>query len=762
MPLEKNKTDIVFIYPPAVRQKNWEYHLGVNYIQAYLKEHGFSSLQYIPTENHTLPSMVEELTQIDTQVYGLTCYDSNFYYVKLLASYIKQIKNEVWIVVGGPTATFSDDVILNNIPAVDVCVRGEGEKPVLALLEKLSRSQLHILPNISYRDRYRLKRNKGLPLIENIDHYPSPYLRGIPVEKNNRLVILTSRGCVYNCVYCNCSVMYNKKIRYHSIERVIAELEYLNEIFKGQQTIPRILIGDDAFTINKSRVKKICREIINKNFELKFFCETRADRLDDELIDLMKKAGFDQIDFGLESAVPQILRQAKKVFYQEQDKQYVSENVFLQNIKESVSKCEKSGIRTMVNIIIGLPGDTRETAQKTLDFVKELAVPRYSHNWLRVYSGTEIFSNLEQYGFKIESSPFGLPYDIKYPFPVEEFQPQKNSINRFEIRNLINETKFFLEGASDKRNPNFRLMLILDYAQTEPLEHLVQNFLIETLNLNQRVFVEILESKRDIKEFRSYLAKNNIPSQNFIFLLTEGTKKVGFTHLEPFNQFYLNELQDSEHLHGTSHFFNHSWIFKLTYQLQSTPFLLEAKKKINPYLSPFVISVNKCQFCQETCPATLNQVRIFIKPGAKRFSFCLSEGKSFALSELPNWQNILQKRKNELRKQRNCDQCVLAKKCAKCLFPYPLTITDYCKIQKEKQLDFSDESFIEHYLTFYDKSEQARQILEYLLKNSSQQLEHWDFINIKCLIDHYKASEEHKKCLLKFINYKNMGIWNEQ
>ncbi|MEM2975682.1 MAG: cobalamin-dependent protein, partial [Candidatus Bathyarchaeia archaeon] len=102
------KTTFVFIFPPYWSDYKFHYHLGVGYVQAFLEEKGIDSLQYVPKKAVTPPLLVEEVLSLNPEFIGFTCYDSNYYMVKMLAHLFKRERHNLPIIVGGPTATFSD------------------------------------------------------------------------------------------------------------------------------------------------------------------------------------------------------------------------------------------------------------------------------------------------------------------------------------------------------------------------------------------------------------------------------------------------------------------------------------------------------------------------------------------------------------------------------------------------------------------------------------------------------------------------------
>jgi anaerobic magnesium-protoporphyrin IX monomethyl ester cyclase len=344
--------DVAFMFPPGMefrpfKLRSFENHLGVAYIQAYLAKHGFSSKQVIPPLGSTLSDCVEQLIATNAKIIGFTCYDTNYFLVRTIASFIKRKKPETIVIAGGPTPTFSDDLLLNNAPDIDLCVRFEGEETTLELVSLNTDgsllNSLEDVAGITYRHNNSIVRTTDRQLFgasKNkefcLDDLPSPYLDGV-LDGTEGAGILTARGCTHHCSYCNFSAMSKHIIRYHSIDRVIDELKYIYDSSTSHLKSKVIVFNDDAFTLNVRRAKNICKRIIDEGIKLKLSCLCRADNLDEELIELLNEAGFGDISFGVESAVPKILSNIKKIRRYEpkiDEEDYAVEESFLSEIKE--------------------------------------------------------------------------------------------------------------------------------------------------------------------------------------------------------------------------------------------------------------------------------------------------------------------------------------------------------------------------------------------------------------------------------------------
>jgi anaerobic magnesium-protoporphyrin IX monomethyl ester cyclase len=317
--MAKDAFDVAFMFPPGnesrfFKLRSFEHHLGVAYIQAYLAKHGFTSKQVTPTLGSTLSDCVEQLIATDAKIIGFTCYDSNYFLVRTIASIIKARKPKTIVIAGGPTATFSDDLLLNNAPDIDLCVRFEGEETTLELVSLNTDgsllNNLEDVAGITYRHDTSIIRTPDRQLFGAnnnkefcLDGFPSPYVEGV-LDGTEGAGILTARGCTHHCTYCNFSAMSKHTIRYHSIDRVINELKYLYDSNTSHLTSKVIIVNDDAFTLNIRRAKDICKRIIDEGIKLKLSCLCRADNLDRELIELLNEAGFVNITFEWRAQFP--------------------------------------------------------------------------------------------------------------------------------------------------------------------------------------------------------------------------------------------------------------------------------------------------------------------------------------------------------------------------------------------------------------------------------------------------------------------------
>lgn len=239
---------------------------------------------------------------------------------------------------------------------------------------------LNHVKGLVWRWKGEIVRNPDRPFIPNLDDLPLPMHHLLPLDQYRTPVlrgsyqfIVTSRGCSAGCTYCIKHVSYQHTLRLRSPENIMAEIRMLHEL-----GVRNIHMYADLFTINRDQVLGICDELIKADLGLKFTCNSRVDYVDEEMLQKMAQAGCDTISWGIESASEQILKNARK-------------GTTADRARRSLHWSKKFGIRNFGYFIIGLPGETRETIQETIDFSKELPLDLAIFHIAAPYPGTPFF-----------------------------------------------------------------------------------------------------------------------------------------------------------------------------------------------------------------------------------------------------------------------------------------------------------------------------------------------------------------------------------
>jgi len=434
-------------------------HLGEAYIRAYLKQKGISSAQLVIKGPASIPRLVEKVKESNPDIVGITCYDTNYYFTKIIAEYIKKALPRVLIILGGPTATFSDILVMKDCMFVDVCVRGEGELITHRIIEALRENRSFAgIKGITWRPEGKITRNPPEELIESrrkmeaLDIIPSPYLTGVLKENCG---VVTARGCFYSCLFCNFSAISRWRVRFHSIERVLEEIKYLSGRYA------HVNIWDDTFTLNPARAVNICKGIMRNKIRAGFWCQTRGDKVDRDMLLFFKKAGFKEVTFGLEHICPRILKIIKKASAGKTGG-YLQERKYAESSIKNIRLAAGLGLNPSVNVILGLPGATYEDDRKMMVFLEKLGVGSYVHHILNLLPGTAVFEEREKYGLRVRKSLTQLPFNTVHSYPVGKISELAHSCRKRERDRVIFDIHRLFDGSIKGIKPGFPHIILSD------------------------------------------------------------------------------------------------------------------------------------------------------------------------------------------------------------------------------------------------------------------------------------------------------------
>jgi len=369
--------------------------IGLAFIAGVLEQHGFKITildDYLFRKG--AKHVAEQVRNLNADLIGITC---NLATVITTAEIVNElIPFNIPIVLGGPEVTVNPDrtLIRTNAP-IGVC--GEGEYTMLELCNLLANNaltndNLKDILGIAYRlSDGEIKVNPSRPLIKNLDELPFLPLHLFPMDRYERTmaelsvtlvdILSTSRGCPFNCAFCNNKYVWGRNYRVMSGSRIANELEFLiiNYGTKG------VFFREDHFTLNKRRVYEFCSELEKRKITIRWGCESRADALDEDMIRTMKKAGCESIWFGVESGSPRVLKMLNK-------------NIDLEQVEYVFKLCKKHKLQVGASVMIGIPGQTLEENYETLKFVKKLD-PDYAYfNTFVGYPKTDMYDVIVKEG----------------------------------------------------------------------------------------------------------------------------------------------------------------------------------------------------------------------------------------------------------------------------------------------------------------------------------------------------------------------------
>ena len=282
-----------------------------------------------------------------------------------------------------------------------------------------------------------------VPMHELLDFskYHLPHAKRHPLTS-----VLTTFGCPFDCSFCFCGKM---PIKQRTVENTIKELKYIQSL-----GIKEVFFRDYTFTMNKEITKQLCREIINNKIDITWICVTRTDCVDRELLILMKDAGCHTIQFGVESGSDEILKKYSK-------------RVDKKHIKEVFDICNKLKINTLSHFIIGLPGETKEDIEATINFAKELKTDYAAFNLFVPMIGTRAREEVIKNGW-LKNEDISLLDSSDDEIPIETPWLKKEEILKMKRRAL---KKFYLR-------PSYMARMLYKRKSLKEFKELVKNGLV--------------------------------------------------------------------------------------------------------------------------------------------------------------------------------------------------------------------------------------------------------------------------------------------
>jgi len=389
-PGAQNITRVVNIMPP----------LGLLSLVGWMEKHGHQAELH---DCYAFPGQDEKictyLKEARPDFIGFSTTTSSFLDGIRLAKKAKEVLPTLSVVFGGVHMSALREQLLRDFPIIDYGVVGEGEETLKELLES-DGNGLRNIEGLIFRENnavvfngYRKKLldmdTLPFPAYEKLHGFPKSYLLPIfSYPKAPNTTVITSRGCPYTCSYCDRSV-FRRTYRYNSPEYMVNYLRYLHTRFR----IKHVNIYDDTFTLNRDRVMEFCERKIKAGLKkMTFNCAARTEQLDAEMLAMMKKAGCWMISIGIETGDPELLKRHRS---------YLQGNAMnnpLENIREMVHLIKKAGIRVKGLFMLGLPGETEESVEKSMEYVFSLPLDDFNLSKLTPFPGAPMYCNIREHG----------------------------------------------------------------------------------------------------------------------------------------------------------------------------------------------------------------------------------------------------------------------------------------------------------------------------------------------------------------------------
>jgi anaerobic magnesium-protoporphyrin IX monomethyl ester cyclase len=379
------RVDCVLIYPPWTILQGRTFltnclpPLGILSIAAYLLEQGFTVRVIDVHAERMSPERFRELIRTYRPRHaGITVLSSMVASSHAIAKLVKREAPDCVVVMGGVHAEAYPERMLSN-SAVDLVVRGDGERPMAAVV---AGKPWPTIESVSFLRPDGTVQHTPLQAIEmELDRYPMPayhlvdFKRYFPSATSYRnlpaINIIMTRGCPGTCTFCNSA---RTVLRSRSPGKVFEQIQLLRQ----QYGIRQIQFFDDTFTVNRPGVLELCRLLRQHRVDITFSCYARGDCFNAEMAQALKSAGCHQIMIGVETGSEAIMRNIGKVIRKDR-------------YAEVVRIAHQHGIEVRAGFIIGNPGETWATMDESLRFAIALDVDFFQLSISTPYPGTELF-----------------------------------------------------------------------------------------------------------------------------------------------------------------------------------------------------------------------------------------------------------------------------------------------------------------------------------------------------------------------------------
>lgn len=399
--------------------------MDLAYMAAMLEQVGvICKIRDYPLENVSWGEFIHDLKKINPNFLIISTTTPTLDYDMKACKLAKEFNKGIVTMAKGAHIVENAEEVLKKYPELDIAIWGEYEFAVQEIAQKAWSS----VKGISYRKDKKIYRTSERPRLENLDKLPLPArhllkneLYTAPDTGKPIAFILTGRGCPHRCIYCAVSVASGYKLHVRSVESVIKEIEQCYYKFG----IRDFFFRSDTFTWYEDWVIKLCKEMVKRKLKIRWGTNSRVDTISEKRLYWMKKAGCYVIGFGIESGNQDMLNKMKK-------------GATLDQARKAVKLCRKYKVKSYLLFMFGLPWETKETAEDTIRFAKELNGDFADFNIAYPLPGTEFYEIAKKrklFKGSLTGYDYGTPLVKSYTLSTKELiEIRKKSIREFYFR----------------------------------------------------------------------------------------------------------------------------------------------------------------------------------------------------------------------------------------------------------------------------------------------------------------------------------------
>jgi radical SAM superfamily enzyme YgiQ (UPF0313 family) len=405
--------------------------LGLLYVSAYLNENSIENHVY----DSTFYSKAEQLTFIEEKQPKAVAIYTNLMTKINVIKLIKTLKTEAKygfpkLILGGPDITYNCENYLNT--DVDFLIIGEGEQTTLELYNTIANNEdFSAITGIAYLENGSVIKTPPRAKMKDLSDLPLPNRTAIPVDKylntwkthhgKSSMTISTQRGCPYTCKWCSTAV-YGQSYRRRPAELVAAEMRTLKETYNPDG----IWFVDDVFSVSHKWIREFHEEVLKQDAVIPFECITRAERLNDEILQLLKEAGCFRIWIGAESGSQKII-------------DAMDRRVDVDVVKSAIQNTNALGMETGTFIMVGYPGEDEKDIIETITYLKAANPTHFTITVAYPIKGTSLYNEVED---KITIQP---NWETSTDRDIDFTRTYSRKFYDYAVRRIVNEVNYSKE-----------------------------------------------------------------------------------------------------------------------------------------------------------------------------------------------------------------------------------------------------------------------------------------------------------------------------
>ncbi|MBI4665500.1 MAG: radical SAM protein [Nitrospinae bacterium] len=422
---------ILFIAPPLMKERVEFYPdfptppLGIAYVMANLE--GDYKKEYLDLSFHESWEDVEgSINRLgDYDMYAFTSMTPSYAFARRVAERIRTWSGG-WFVIGGSHVTVAAMEVMGS-GLFDIGVLGEGERTFSEIVNAINNGErLEAVPGVVVlQDDGAVTYGPGRGYINGLDSLSYPARGLMPMEKYLALfkqitgrrggTLISSRGCPFGCAFCSREI-FGRKLRHRSPGNVAGEIETLMERYG----VDMVHFVDDTLTANRKFTESLCATLQERQLGVEWQCESRVDCVSNELLETMKSAGLIRIMFGVESGDEGILNRMGK-------------GITPAQVIKAFDMAHKAGLEAGAFIMLGYPGETRESLSKTVDIVGRIKPDLISVSFANALPGTRFH---EEFATGREGGLY-VDYHLETNVPLENLSFGDLDKARSEIFDIV-------------------------------------------------------------------------------------------------------------------------------------------------------------------------------------------------------------------------------------------------------------------------------------------------------------------------------------